>query len=58
MQLSFKKKQTEFNLKGNVYNSVTTAYETAANNATNDDFIYIGGSTFVAEAPLNKACSI
>jgi dihydrofolate synthase/folylpolyglutamate synthase len=49
------KKATEFNLKGNVYNSVTTAYETAANNAANDDFIYIGGSTFVvAEAPLNK----
>jgi dihydrofolate synthase/folylpolyglutamate synthase len=31
------------------------AYETATNNASNDDFIYIGGSTFVvAELPLNK----
>jgi dihydrofolate synthase/folylpolyglutamate synthase len=38
------KKATEFNLKGNVYNSVTTAYETAANNAANDDLHY--GSTF------------
>jgi dihydrofolate synthase/folylpolyglutamate synthase len=49
------KKATEFNLKGNIYNSVTMAYETATNNASNDDFIYIGGSTFVvAELPLNK----
>lgn len=50
------KKGAEFNLRGNVYNSVATAYEAAVNNAANDDFIYIGGSTFVvAEAPLNKA---
>jgi dihydrofolate synthase/folylpolyglutamate synthase len=53
--VELQKKATEFNLKGNVFNSVTIAYETATNNATNDDFIYIGGSTFVvAEVPLNK----
>lgn len=53
--VELQKKATEFNLKGNVFNSVTIAYEKATNNATNDDFIYIGGSTFVvAEVPLNK----
>lgn len=34
-------------LKGNVYNSVTDAYETALAEASERDFIYIGGSTFV-----------
>lgn len=34
-------------LKGNVYNSVTDAYETALAEASECDFIYIGGSTFV-----------
>lgn len=43
-----------FSLIGKTYNSVTEAYETAKNNATKEDFIYAGGSTFVvAELPLN-----
>jgi len=37
----------EFNLKGNVYNSVAEAYEQAMADAVPEDFIYIGGSTFV-----------
>jgi len=45
----------KFNLTGNAYRSVSDAYEAAKNNATKNDFIYIGGSTFVvAELPLNK----
>ena len=45
----------QFSLIGNTYNSVTEAYIKAKNNSTKDDFIYIGGSTFVvAELPLNK----
>lgn len=48
-------KAENFNLIGNVYNSVTEAYQSAKNNATKNDFIYIGGSTFVvAELDLNK----
>lgn len=34
-------------LTGKVYNSVKEAYKTALNNAEKDDFIFIGGSTFV-----------
>ncbi|WP_348810372.1 bifunctional folylpolyglutamate synthase/dihydrofolate synthase [Flavobacterium maritimum] len=42
-------------LNGYVYNSVSEAYDSSKNNATKDDFIFIGGSTFVvAELPLNK----
>jgi dihydrofolate synthase/folylpolyglutamate synthase len=42
-------------LLGSVYSSVAESYEQAKNNATKNDFIYIGGSTFVvAELPLNK----
>lgn len=36
-----------FNLKGEVYNSVSESYKEALQNATKSDFIYIGGSTFV-----------
>ena len=44
-----------FKLRGQVYNSVVEAYLTAVNNASKEDFIYIGGSTFVvAELPLNN----
>ncbi|AWH86822.1 tetrahydrofolate synthase [Flavobacterium album] len=38
---------TGYGLNGNVYNSVTSAYEDALANASANDFIYIGGSTFV-----------
>jgi dihydrofolate synthase/folylpolyglutamate synthase len=48
-------KALQFSLIGKTYNSVTEAYTEAQNNSTKDDFIYIGGSTFVvAELPLNK----
>jgi dihydrofolate synthase/folylpolyglutamate synthase len=41
------KKATMFGLKGEVYNSVTDAYQKAKQNAANSDLIFIGGSTFV-----------
>ena len=40
-------KAQKFNLKGEVYNSVSESYKNAAQNASKADFIYIGGSTFV-----------
>lgn len=42
-----KEKCKEFELKGKVYNSVSEAYKKAFENASKNDFIYIGGSTFV-----------
>lgn len=43
----------KYNLKGQTYNSVQSAYEEAKKKADSEDFIYIGGSTFVvAELPL------
>ena len=42
-------------LLGDIYPSVAEAYIKSKNNATKNDFIFIGGSTFVvAELPLNK----
>ena len=38
---------TEYNLFGDVYQSVSKALGKAKENATEEDFIYIGGSTFV-----------
>jgi len=40
-------KAAKFNLNGDVHNSVSESYKKALQNATNSDFIYIGGSTFV-----------
>lgn len=40
-------KAKAFGLRGNVYSSVPVAYETAIRIASPNDFIYIGGSTFV-----------
>lgn len=40
-------KATNFGLNGKVFNSVTEAYVEANKNASQNDFIYIGGSTFV-----------
>ena len=34
-------------LTGNAYNSVSEAYQAALKSATKNDFIYVGGSTFV-----------
>lgn len=42
-----KQKAANFELKGEVYNSVSEAYQKALKNAGATDFIYIGGSTFV-----------
>lgn len=42
-----KEKAGEFNLIGQTYDSVSNAYLAAKANANSDDFIYIGGSTFV-----------
>jgi dihydrofolate synthase/folylpolyglutamate synthase len=38
---------SNYNLNGEAYNSVNEAYKMALNKANNDDFIFIGGSTFV-----------
>ena len=46
-KLILKEKAAEFNLVGQTYISVSNAYQTAKENAGNNDFIYIGGSTFV-----------
>ena len=40
-------KAAEFQLTGEVYNSVSVAYAAALKNAANTDFVYVGGSTFV-----------
>ena len=40
-------KASEFGLNGNLYNSVSEAYQSALEQASDNDFIYIGGSTFV-----------
>ena len=40
-------KFAQHNRFGNVYNSVSDAYIASKKNAKPDDFIYIGGSTFV-----------
>ncbi|WP_442787759.1 bifunctional folylpolyglutamate synthase/dihydrofolate synthase [Flavobacterium suncheonense] len=40
-------KALEFGLKGKVFDSVSEAYATALAVSSEDDFIYIGGSTFV-----------
>lgn len=48
-------KAKKYHLLGNIYNSVTEAYNNSKKNATKKDFIFIGGSTFVvAELSLNK----
>ncbi|MCA0933618.1 bifunctional folylpolyglutamate synthase/dihydrofolate synthase [Lutimonas saemankumensis] len=40
-------KSEGFNLMGNIYDSVSDAFNSAVQNASSDDFIYVGGSTFV-----------
>lgn len=40
-------KAEEYQLKGNVYSSVLKAFETAKSGASENDLIYVGGSTFV-----------
>ena len=45
--LVLQKEASEFGLEGKIYNSVSEAYTKAKQNASSDDFIYVGGSTFV-----------
>ena len=45
--LVLQKEASEFGLEGKIYNSVSEAYVNAKHNASSDDFIYVGGSTFV-----------
>lgn len=47
-----KEKASFYNLVGNSYNSVSDAYAEARKNATENDFIYIGGSNFVVAEVL------
>ncbi|MGG7035351.1 MAG: bifunctional folylpolyglutamate synthase/dihydrofolate synthase [Flavobacterium sp.] len=42
-----KEKANIFDLKGNIFNSVSDAYKEAQLNSNQNDLIYIGGSTFV-----------
>ncbi len=42
-----KQKAAEFGLNGEVYNSVSEAYQNALKVAASNDLIYVGGSTFV-----------
>ena len=37
----------KYTLNANAYESVEIAYKSAAKNAEHNDFIYVGGSTFV-----------
>ena len=46
-QLILKERAAEFNLVGQTYISVSNAYQAAKENAKENDFIYVGGSTFV-----------
>ncbi|KDN55426.1 tetrahydrofolate synthase [Flavobacterium seoulense] len=45
--LTLKEKAAHYGLKGSILHSVPEAYKKAKELATADDFIYIGGSTFV-----------
>ena len=45
---------TNFNLKGSTFADVKTAYQSALNNATPEDAIFIGGSTFVVADLLSS----
>ena len=40
-------KAMQYGLIGTVHNSVPEAYQNALQNGGNNDFIYVGGSTFV-----------
>lgn len=53
--VSLQENALRFSLVGNVYESVNEAFNTAQKNASKNDFIYVGGSTFVvAELSLNQ----
>ena len=46
------KKAKEYKLKGNCYSTVADAYKAAMQEASTDDFIFIGGSCFVVAEAL------
>ncbi|MCF6167947.1 folylpolyglutamate synthase/dihydrofolate synthase family protein [Lutibacter sp.] len=48
----FQRECLKFGLKGNTYTSVNKAYKYALKNATKNDLIFIGGSTFVVAEVL------
>lgn len=50
-----KEKATLQGLSGNTYPSVSQAYNAAKNNAQNNDFVFIGGSSYIV-ADLLKNC--
>ncbi len=50
--LELKNKAASYNLMGNSYDSVVSAYEVAKITAKKDDLIFIGGSTFVVAEVL------
>ena len=49
---ALKEEAVNYGLHGQVYESVASAYDAAVQNASPNDFIYVGGSTFVV-AELN-----
>ena len=49
---TLEQKASNFHLNGKVYNSVSNAYQSAMQNAGKNDFVYIGGSTFVVAEVL------
>lgn len=51
-EVELKAQCEKFQLIGNAYNSVETAYKTALENAAKNDLIYVGGSTFVVAEVL------
>ncbi|WP_372745478.1 folylpolyglutamate synthase/dihydrofolate synthase family protein [Lutibacter sp.] len=46
-EIELQKQCSEFNLNGNCYQSVDEAYKTALKNASENDLVFVGGSTFV-----------
>lgn len=50
-----KEKAAEFGMKGRSYTSVMTAYQAALRDARKEDFIYVGGSSFVVADLLSSA---
>jgi dihydrofolate synthase/folylpolyglutamate synthase len=47
------KQAVEYNLKGKVYNMVSEAFSAAKQQATEKDFIFVGGSTFIVADVLH-----
>ncbi|HEX5743049.1 MAG TPA: bifunctional folylpolyglutamate synthase/dihydrofolate synthase, partial [Flavobacteriaceae bacterium] len=50
--LTLKEKAAQYGLKGAILHSVPEAYKKAKESANSNDFIYVGGSTFVVSEIL------